>query len=279
MSGLVSIKSHRSVCAPAQIAVTAFCLLSPFAAVHPNLRAPFILSMSPSSAVGTDAGLRVLSERLIFDCGGFSRLRSSDIPALTQNPSLAGKCRITAIYKIGSRLTLHASFQFLLPADAAVRVTANAKTVIQNIRPDRILDPANDSARFSRLFQTRTNEIFNARFDGDLASGENEIQIEYDQILSAQEYDYGYFSSGQFARSFQYFLWPLKEWISGENFSIVVEVRTPRPGILTRIFGTTYSVKCDAHPDLDTTEGSTRSMRYTFHAEFPDVLSCSFTED
>jgi hypothetical protein len=247
--------------------------------VYGNMRKPFYLSALPSSAIQIPPEVTVLGERLRFTCDPIEALESRDVDRLQNDPSLSGRCHIRAEYRIQSDRALLARFELLLPSDAMVEITAGEK---RRIRPQPERTPRKYTGWSPQGYDySESAPVFNAEFEGGLLAGENLISVEYDQLLSAGEEDFGYFRTGRFIRSFTYFLWPLKEWTLDPDFQLEIEVIYPEPGFLAGLFGSKHQrpVCGDLKPESGAGFKSDRRVSFRFGRDFPDMFYCSFDED
>ena len=246
----------------------ALLALLPATAAHANLRAPRILHVASSGAIGGAVpSLRVLGERLGFAC--------------------AESCAVTARYRVQASQGGHYAFEFLLPIEAPVSARVGTTVIAVEARQTALGSPGWPQHHNSAPPQ------YAARFEADLIEGESEIEVSYQQPLGAHEYGYGYFSKGRFVEEFDYLLGPLKEWTLGPEFTIAVTVSMARepPGWWKRKCGKVRSLTCrdgdaawDA-PALD--RGGTREQKdqryvlsFTLHGnDFPNRMSCQIGDE
>jgi len=77
--------------------------------------------------------------------------------------------------------------------------------------------------------------------------GFNELSFEYQQPLGAKETNYGYFrGEGDMVQSFEYGLWPLREWKRAQNFALdfTATLTRPAPSLWQRWFGSVREMAC-----------------------------------
>jgi hypothetical protein len=219
-------------CTPSPIVVIAAALLAPALAAA-NLRAPGHVPHSPSSALRAPAGgLTVAGEELTCAC--------------------AERCAVTAVYAVTAAKEARLAFEFILPVKEQVAVRVGRAGAVVRVGPAEPLnerEAAGLAAAGARSFRGDRVPLYRARFEATLAAGANRIVVTYDQPLGAFERDHGYFKKGRWVQTFQYEVWPLKEWKLAPGFTAKVTVTMPRPapGWWKRTFGKVRSIACHGH--------------------------------
>jgi hypothetical protein len=240
-----------------------------------NLRAPGFVPHSPSSALYAPAGgLTVTGEELSFDC--------------------TERCAVTAAYAVTAAKEGRLAFEFILPVKEQVAVRVGPAGAAVKVGPAEPLNQreakAMDAAN-ARSFRSDRTPLYRARFEATLVAGANRIVVTYSQPLGAYERDYGYFKKGRWVQTFQYEVWPLKEWALAPGFtaSLTVTMPRPAPGWWKRTFGKVRSIACrslkgDTSTPLVgarvTQRGRTLEYRANLAAAgLPDRLACSLGDE
>lgn len=220
-----------------------FLLLLP-AALPANLRAPWhIQPFSTFSLLpgGKVQGLTVLGETLEFACDS---LFQGDPDAAKLG---ASACRVKAVYRINSTGTAQAGLEFIGPSAESMTVQVNGRQAATAVT--KIQMGENAAARYGMIAVCRhcgsdDMPLYSAKFQAGFQSGANEIVIAYTQPLASREASYGYFQTSTWAQSFDYELWPLKEWNLAPGFTIAVRISSPKPGLFSRLFKEGPQWKC-----------------------------------
>lgn len=240
-----------------------------------NLRAPGSVPHAPSSALYAPAGgLTVTGEELTFDC--------------------SERCAVTAAYAVSAAKEGRLAFEFILPVKEQVAVRAGPAGAAVKVGPAEPLgerEAKGLAAASARSFRGDCAPLYRARFEATLAAGANRIVVTYSQPLGAYERDYGYFKKGRWVRTFQYEVWPLKEWMLARGFTarLIVTMPRPAPGWWKRTFGTVRSIACRALKDDTSTplvgarltqKGGTLEYRADLPAAaLPDRLVCNLGDE
>jgi hypothetical protein len=255
------------------VAITAALAAPGLAAA--NLRAPGSVPHAPSSALYAPAGgLTVTGEELSFDCGDT-------------------RCAVTAAYAVSAAKADRLAFEFILPVKEQVAVRVGPAGAAVKVGPAEPLNERETKAlaAAARSFRNDRASLFRARFEATLAAGANRIVITYNQPLGAHERDYGYFKKGRWVQTFQYEVWPLKEWTLAPGFTAKLTVAMPRPAPSwwKRTFGTVRSIACHGAtgeksaplPGARLTQrGKTLEYRVDLGAAaLPDRLGCSLGDE
>jgi hypothetical protein len=271
------------------------------AALPANLRAPW--HIQPFSAfslmpAGRVQGLTVLGETLEFNC---QALFEGDADA---DKLRASACMVKAAYRFKSGSSANAALEFVGPSAEGLTVHVNGELTASAV--SRIEMERNAAARYAaypacRHCASDEMPLYSAKFKAAFHSGENEIAISYTQPLSSREVSYGYFQTSKWEQGFEYELWPLKEWNLSPDFQMQVRIRSPKPGIMARLFGDNHPWNCSGvhlgrRPPLPVAAGtgpgidpedlkqtdlplqfSSDAWQWstTFGTVFPDRLSCS----
>ena len=203
--------------------------LSITADARANLRAPRVVPALPSTAARTvSTALEVQHESLMFRCG-------------------PDECAVRAVYAVHASAAERVQLRFVLPV--AARVTARfgsaSGTLTLVEKPALSTDlPGNVQLDF---FGKPAPPAYEATVVGDVAAGESELSFEYQQPLGARETNYGYFrGEGDMVQSFEYGLWPLREWKRAQGFALdfTATLQRPAPSLWQRWFGSVREIAC-----------------------------------
>lgn len=167
-----------------------------------NLRPPKIIHHPPSSTLyRLSADPIVVREEMNVECDQHI-------------------CDVVAKYIIDVENRFSAEVDFMIPGeiDVSVKVGQNSAPVRKKSVPYG-KDPREKDAGKDPFFGI-FNPLFRASFPLSLEQGQHEILIQYRQPLSQKEFGYGYFSEGYFVGTFQYELWPIKEWKIAPDFAL-----------------------------------------------------------
>ncbi len=192
-----------------------------------NLRGPIEFFQPPSSALyKPQSDLTVLKESLFFLC--------------SQN-----ECEVSAVYEIAAKTAKELTLEFILPTNEQISVHVGAAPVAVQTVPSQPVDIREKDVLPGRF---RDKILYRASFKAAVHAGVNKINVTYQQPLSAEERDYGYFKDGRFVNYFQYELWPLKDWLLAASFQIdlTVKMKREKPNWWKRFFGKVRSLKCHA---------------------------------
>ena len=240
-----------------------------------NLRAPGYVPHSPSSALYAPAGgLTVTGEELTFECDG--------------------RCAVTAAYAVTAARAGRLAFEFILPVKEQVAVRVGPAGEAVKVGPAEPLGAREAKAMRAALARAHRDDrvaLYRARFEATLAAGANRVVVTYVQPLGAYERDYGYFKKGRWVHTFQYEVWPLKEWTLAPGFTARLTVTMPRPapGWWKRTFGTVRSIACRALKEDSSTplvgarltqrQGTLEYRVDLAAATLPDRLVCNLGDE
>jgi len=245
-----------------------------------NMRAPYMHNTEPSRSATSSCGktLTVLKEELSIEC---------DYPYEGTISEVTGQKRyadITAVYHINAESSSSCTFTFILPQDSAVRAQINAADL-------SVTKTALHTDVENGQFSVFDRSLYSASFNGLLLKGENSITIKYRQRANVQETSYGYFTRSRFATSVSYELWPLKEWMLSDAFTLTVNVRVKDySGIRRALFGSRNSIHIFEGAKKDGTmienKASTVIQRKNhltsetvYGRNFPDILTIIYGEN
>jgi hypothetical protein len=194
-----------------------------------NLRAPRVVPALPSTAPSTvSTALEVQHESLMFRCGSDS-------------------CSVRAVYAVRASAAERVELRFVVPVPA--RVTArfgNASGTLTLVEKPALRTELSGNVQLE-FFGEPAPPAYEATVVGDVALGFNELSFEYQQPLGAQETNYGYFrGEGDMVQSFEYGLWPLREWKRAEHFALdfTATLDRPAPNLWQRWFGSVREMVC-----------------------------------
>jgi hypothetical protein len=250
-------------------------LLTPSLAAA-NLRAPGYVPHAPSSALYAPpaGGLTVTGEELTLDC--------------------KERCAVTATYAVTAAKEGRLAFEFILPVKEQVAVRVGPTGTAVKVGPAEPLSEREAKAmREARTGAVRNDRVhlYRARFEATLAAGATRIVVTYSQPLGAYERDHGYFKKGRWVQTFQYEVWPLKEWTLAPGFTAKLTVTMPRPAPSwwKRTFGKVRSIACRGLTPAQwsplpggrlTQRGATLEYRADLGARsLPDQLVCSMGDE
>lgn len=263
-------RSCRTLCVPLCIPLCIACVIAAVGtSARANLRAPRSVERSPSSALyAAGAHLVVQREDLSFRC-----TRSA--------------CRAQAVYHVRAAAPARQTLEFISPDANRLLVEVNTLRPLQisSVPLDR-----DERARVAAGMGLRGGDragLHKARFEAVLRRGLNTIRVRYQQRLSSQERDYGYFSDGRFVHLLQYELWPLKGWHLGQGFtlSLTVKLRRSAPSWWARNFGRYTEITCGkrgrgkALTLRRQQRGGYLVLSARLGADFPDRLICNIGDD
>lgn len=226
-----------------------------------NMRAPDNYWPGSSSALSKAAGLKVLGETLLFDCGEES-------------------CDVDAIYTVQADRPLDLTFEFMLPVQTTVNAWVAGHKVPTDTLPFGGWRNDRDDPRVPRTYgrHDESRPIYRAIFQGRLDAGANRVEVRYVQPLGADEAAYGYFTTSRWIRVFGYELKPLKEWSLAEDFALDIFVSTPRtpPGesAWSSIFSKKRSIECFMPNPAIIEQDDKIVYSVRLGRDFPDRLIC-----
>ncbi len=196
--------------------------------LYANLRAPIRILESPFYSINGVAELVVNKETLVFEC----------MEVIEQ--FLRYKCNITAEYEVSSQNSDNYKFEFLAPSQQEIKILVNDN--LQNYILNKL-----DLKYECKFCSVGFKELYSIKFSSQLKKSTNTIVIKYIQLLSLEEYDYGYFKSSKWKHFFYYELWPLKEWTLSDTFFLSVKLIIPNnPSLWERIFKS-MKVNCEGY--------------------------------
>lgn len=245
--------------------------------VQANMRGPRVfINKGMEDIRSNDFDLTVLKEELNFD---------ADEPYTPSNLSTTGQhVRVSAKYTIYAEQNSVYTFNFVSAKPAKAKAFINNQSIdIKRIVPENYAERRINSGKFQTMFK------------GEIKEGVNTIQVSYSQKMSYFETGHGYFSDGDFKTSFEYHLYPLKEWTLDPDFVLTVKVSfKDDTGLSKYFFGSDYTVEIMGFDNVNTNdndrpknprkadniqvslEQNSPSDRLTvsaqFDSNFPDVL-------
>lgn len=210
----------------------------------------FLNTVSSSSSVKS---LEVQKERLSIDCS-------------------YTHCDVDAVYYIVAKQSESLQFEFILPTEVAVTANINGQDSIATLSMtyyDISGEQGNIEENFGR-------QLYKAVFYGQLNTGDNFIQIRYQQKLGLFERDYGYFTHSRFTEKFTYALGPLKEWQLAPDFSLDITLSTPkqRPDRDGWSLFKKRSISCQLDNSQQIKKGDKIIYYSRLDKQFPDELVC-----
>lgn len=231
--------------------------LTSFSAIA-NLRAPQYRVTQPSHALqATNPKLKVINETLTFECRN-------------------AQCQVTANYSIWSEENTIIHSSFVSPTKVGIKILVNNLNTQTLIKQTREGD-APEEFHYGHD-EAPTFETF---FSAQLIKGKNTILIRYEEPLSYQEYNYSHTRSiGDFEYTFQYALWPLKEWQLDENFFLSLKVSFEQNQLpwWSKLWKKMYQLKCN-----DKLYGTQKEKRVDlfqrYDKNFPKWFRCKWSKD
>lgn len=160
----------------------------------------FLNTVSSSSSVKS---LEVQKERLSIDCS-------------------YTHCDVDAVYYIVAKQSESLQFEFILPTEVAVTANINGQDSMATLS----MTYYDISGERGNIEENFGRQLYKAVFYGQLNTGDNFIQIRYQQKLGLFERDYGYFTHSRFVERFTYTLAPLSEWQLAPDFIMDIKLST-----------------------------------------------------
>ena len=174
--------------------------------VSANLRAPLNISHSPSSNfyhLTNDA--EVLQENMTLECDWQF-------------------CDVSVDYFVELARPISATVDFIIPKEVTISAKVDKTFVAVQKKSVPFGNDPREKDREIKDFSEKTDGLFKASLPLSVNKGQHQISINYQQPLSQEEVDYGYFSEGYFIGVFQYELWPLNEWKIAADFKFELTV-------------------------------------------------------
>jgi hypothetical protein len=195
------------------------------AALGANSRAPRIVPWVPSTAA------RVVSQDVV-----------AEHEALSFRCDKA-RCQVKATYRVRAGSDQQVELRFVVPIKAPVTArfgTANGAVTVAGapaVRASEVL------AKIPLNYPDKDRPpMYEATVIGPLSAGLNELSFEYVQPLGGEES----LRKGTLSQSFNYGLWPLREWKRAQGFTLDFTATLERsaPSLWQRWFGTVREMNC-----------------------------------
>lgn len=180
--------------------------LLPLGALFANMRAPIHVNRAGITLYAPKANLVLLGEKLIFDCP------ESFVGKHDYAKFIARVCRAKVQYSIRAPQATEVLLQFIYSGSKEVSWIYQGKKMVTVARTFTVAksDLCNYCPDDFNTLQKVQQEI-------QFIKGESVLEIDYEQQLSYEERNLGYFSTSTWLQSFTYELWPIAEWQWGEN--------------------------------------------------------------
>lgn len=191
---------------------------------YANMRAPMGYLNHGMEEIRTDQTglLTVIKEDLHFEAG---------YPFLSSvKKANEQKVRVNAKYIIFSEKESNYTFEFVSGKASDIEILVNKdKTDVKQLA--------------SKIESEYEMGIYQLEFTSKINKGFNTIEASYVQKMSYIEYGYGYFFDGEFSTYLDYYLYPLKEWRLGPNFTLNISASfKDDTGFSKHIFGSDYDI-------------------------------------
>ncbi|MBN1498619.1 MAG: hypothetical protein JW982_00555 [Spirochaetes bacterium] len=258
--------------------ILALCTILISITITANLRAPYIHSYKPSSALNSVSGLKVLSENLRFEFSGFA---SGKINSVISSNYI---CRTYAVYNVESENIFSAEMEFISPSADSIEIKLNDATIPFHTE---IISQDDDDGNWRRIVKT----LYSINFTGDFRKENNRIEVVYSQPVSIYETSYGYFRKSRYSSSVTYEFWPLKEWERDINFTAEITISVPyKWGISDYITGSDINLELNGlfkdstrknipFNGINSHKKGILVKKYILTDILPDFLNISINED
>ncbi len=249
--------------------------------IYSNMKVPRKVIQFPSSTIFQVSPLVVNKEILHFECPEIHR-------AIT--PPFELECKVKAVYEILSSSVSIYTFEFIALSNKGYTILVNKNKTNYTTKLTDTKSPPFDKYKIESFCiacaREKLSQLYTISFSNQLIKGINLIQVEYLQPLSSIEYGYELSRNSKWKHFFYYELWPLKEWILSETFSLSIQVNSPVEITPTKL-QRKKSISCDdgkedtkfsSYFENSTLEYSDEQVTYKlkFGKNFPDRLRCMY---